>query len=146
GRGQGRRPPLPATHQPAQRVALGVQDFLRPCSLSEVPARSLLPVPRLPDRALRGGGLPLSQHTRLLSSRGAAAHSGLRGRPLCVRRTLHHHPGGLHLRARAGQVRGQCELQHGQAAAGARRQACGALMPGTARHGPASCMHQVPWP
>ncbi|CAO2591141.1 hypothetical protein LEMLEM_LOCUS6167 [Lemmus lemmus] len=37
-RGQARRPPLPAAHQPAQRLALGVQDFLRPCSLPKVPA------------------------------------------------------------------------------------------------------------
>lgn len=34
-------------------LSLCLQDFLRPRSLSEIPARSLLPVPRLSDRALR---------------------------------------------------------------------------------------------
>lgn len=86
---------------------LGTLNFLRPCSLSKVPAGGLLPVPRLPDGALRRGGLPLSQCACLLPGRGAAPHGCLRGGPLRVRRTLRHHPGGLHLRARAGQGHGR---------------------------------------
>ncbi|XP_070435555.1 uncharacterized protein [Equus przewalskii] len=100
GRGQARRPPLPAARQPAQRVAVGLQDLLRPGALPALPARSLLPVRRLPHRAARRRGAALPQRAGLRARRGAAPHAGLRGGPRRLRRGVRQRRRGLHVRPR----------------------------------------------
>lgn len=135
GRGQASRPALPAAHQPAQRVAVGLQNFLRPCQVPQVPARGLLPVQGLPDWAVRGGGFSLPQHPSVHAHRHPPEDLRLRRGPLRVHRGVCHHPRGLHLRPRAGEGSRQCQLQHGQAGCQARP----ALRP----HGPTG--QHSPW-
>nr|XP_012996468.1 interleukin-17D isoform X2 [Cavia porcellus] len=96
-------------------MTLSGKDLLRPREVPEVPARGLLPVPGLPDRALRRRGLPLPQHPGLHARRGPAPHPGLRGRPLGLHGGLRHGPGGLHVRPRAREGQGQHQLQPRQA-------------------------------
>ncbi|XP_045423638.1 interleukin-17D isoform X2 [Lemur catta] len=112
---------------------LGTLDLLRPRQVPQVPARGLLPVPRLPDRAVRRGGLPLPQRAGVRARRRAAPHGRLRRGPRGLRRGLRHRPGGLHLRPRAREGRGEHQLQHRQtgrqAAARPQRRARPALSP-----------------
>ncbi|XP_061027067.1 interleukin-17D isoform X1 [Eubalaena glacialis] len=91
------------------------QDLLRPRPLPQVPARGLLPVPGLPDRAARGGGRAAAQRPGARACGGPAPDPGLRGRPRRLHRGVHHHPRGLHLHARAGQGCRRRQLQPGQA-------------------------------
>lgn len=94
---------------------LSLQDLLRPRPLPQVPARGLLPVPGLPDRAARGGGCAAAQRPSARARGGPAPDPGLRGRPRRLYRGVRHHPRGLHLRARARQGCRRRQLQPGQA-------------------------------
>lgn len=60
---------------------LSPQDLLRPRPLPQVPARGLLPVPGLPDRAARGGGRAAAQRPGARARGGPAPDPSLRGRP-----------------------------------------------------------------
>ncbi|XP_070937790.1 interleukin-17D isoform X2 [Macaca nemestrina] len=109
---------------------LGALNLLRPGEVPQVPARSLLPVPGLPDRAVRRGGRALPQRPGLHAHRGAAPHPRLRRRPVRLHRGLRHHPRGLHLRPGAGEGRRQHQLQHRQ----------------TGRQAPAGPQRRARWP
>ncbi|XP_037842860.1 interleukin-17D isoform X1 [Chlorocebus sabaeus] len=119
---------------------LGALNLLRPGEVPQVPARSLLPVPGLPDRAVRRGGRAFPQRPGLHAHRGAAPHPRLRRRPVRLHRGLRHHPRGLHLRPRAGEGRRQHQLQHRQtgrqAPAGPQRRARRPLRPVLPRRSP----------
>lgn len=96
--------------------ALSPQDLLRPGPLPQVPARGLLPVPGLPDRAGGGRGLAAAQRPGARACCRAAPDPGLCGRPRRLHRGVCHGPRGLHLRPPAAAARGgRRPLRPGQA-------------------------------
>lgn len=65
-------------------------------------------MPRLPDRAARGGGPQPPQCTRAAAHGRAASHCGLCGGPLRLRGGVRGGARGLHLRPRARPRRASC--------------------------------------